>query len=121
MAGRQEPTQVGRVLATLGVGMLDALSGLAKGRVERLWGVLQDRLISELRLAGASTRGQANNSTHATYAGKDVLVKHLLSGDYRVFYGAECIAWARGLRPRPSTNSNRNNDKDDDPGGDIFT
>jgi len=187
LAGRQEPTQVGRVLANLGVGMLYALSAPAKGRVERLWGVLQDRLISELRLAGASTRGQANkvlneyrqahnkrfavpaqdtqlawrkapsdhtqlldlcalhyvrkvyknhtvrlhgrvidipkrpNSTHATYAGKDVLVKHLLSGDYRVFYGAECIAWARGLRPRPSTNSNRNNDKDDDPGGDIFT
>jgi hypothetical protein len=167
--------------------MLYALSAPAKGRVERLWGVLQDRLISELRLAGASTRGQANkvlneyrqahnkrfavpaqdtqlawriapsdhtqlldlcalhyvrkvyknhtvrlhgrvidipkrpNSTHATYAGKDVLVKHLLSGDYRVFYGAECIAWARGLRPKPSTNSNRNNDKNDDPGGDIFT
>jgi hypothetical protein len=52
---------------------------------------------------------------------KDVLVKHLLSGDYRVFYGAECIAWARGLRPKPSTNSNRNNDKDDDPRDDIFT
>jgi hypothetical protein len=31
------------------------------------------------------------------------------------------IAWARGLRPRSSTNSNRNNDKDDDPWGDIFT
>jgi hypothetical protein len=61
------------------------------------------------------------NSTHATYAGKYVLVKHQLSGGYRVFYGAECIAWVRGLRPKPSTNSNRNNDKDDDPGGDIFT
>ena len=46
-----------------------------------------------------------------------VLVKHLLSGDYLVFCGAECIARARGLRPKPSTNSNRNNDKDDDPGG----
>ena len=50
------------------------------------------------------------NSAHATYAGKDVLVKYLLSGDYRVFYGAECIAWAKGLRPKPSTNGNRNND-----------
>ena len=59
LAGRQEPTQVGRVLANLGVEMLYALSAPAKGRVERLWGVLQDRLISELRLAGASTRGQA--------------------------------------------------------------
>jgi hypothetical protein len=37
-----------------------ALSAPAKGRVQRLWGVLQDRLISELRLARACTRGQAN-------------------------------------------------------------
>jgi hypothetical protein len=60
LAGKQEPTQLGRVLANLGVEMRYALSAPAKGRVERLWGVLQDRLISELRLAGASTRGQAN-------------------------------------------------------------
>ena len=53
------------------------------------------------------------DSAYASYAGKDVLVKHLLSGDYRVFYGAECIAWASGLRPKPSTGSNRNNDKDE--------
>jgi len=139
----------------------------------------QDRLISELRLVRASTRGQANqvlseyrhehnkrfavlpqdtqpawrkapsdhthlldlcalhyvrkvyknntvrlhghvidipkrpNSKHATYAGKDVTVKHLLSGDYRVFYDNECIGWASGPRPKPSTTSNRNNDKND--------
>jgi len=60
LAGRQEPTQVGRALAGLGVEVRYALSAPAKGRVERLWGVLQDRLISELRLVGASTRGQAN-------------------------------------------------------------
>ena len=53
------------------------------------------------------------NSKYATYAGKDVVVKHLLSGDYRVFYGEECIAWASGSRPKPSTTSNRNNDKND--------
>lgn len=45
------------------------------------------------------------------YAGKDMVVKHLLSGDYRVFYGEECIAWANGSRPKPSTTSNRNNDR----------
>ena len=50
-------------------------------------------------------------SAHATYAGKNVVVKHLLSGDYRVFYGEECIAWASGSRQRPSTTSNQNNDK----------
>ena len=35
----------------------------AKGRVERLWGTLQDRLVSELRLAGARTVEQANADT----------------------------------------------------------
>jgi hypothetical protein len=53
------------------------------------------------------------DSAHASYAGKDVLVKHLLSGDDRVFYGAECIARASGLRPKPSMASNRNNEKDE--------
>jgi len=179
LAGKQEPTQVGRVLSNLGIEMRYALSAPAKGRVERLWGVLQDRLISELRLAGASTRGQANkvlseyreahnkrfvvaaqdtqpawraaptdhtqlldlcalhyvrkvyknhtvrldgrvidipkrpDAAYASYAGKEVVVKHLLSGDYRVFYGEECIAWASGSRPKPSTSSNKNNDKDE--------
>jgi len=36
------------------------LTAEAKGRVERLWGTLQDRLVSELRLAGARTVEQAN-------------------------------------------------------------
>jgi hypothetical protein len=58
-------------------------------------------------------RPKAADSAHARYAGKDVLVKHLLSRDYRVFYRAECIAWASGLGPEPSTGSNRNNDNDE--------
>lgn len=40
--------------------MIYALSPQAKGRVERLWGTLQDRLVSELRLAGATTAAEAN-------------------------------------------------------------
>lgn len=39
--------------------MIRARSPQAKGRVERLWGTFQDRLGSELRLAGASDRHQA--------------------------------------------------------------
>ena len=99
--------------------------------------------ISELRLAGASARGQARQRCRArhvpkvhenhtvrlhgrvidipkqpdaarpTYAGKEVVVKHLLSDDYRVFHGDECIAWASGSRPKPSTGSSKNNDKDE--------
>lgn len=60
LAGRRQPTQVKRALDDLGIQALYALSPQAKGRVERLWGTLQDRLVSELRLAGASTAAAAN-------------------------------------------------------------
>lgn len=54
LAGRQGPTQFGRMLAELGVGYIPARSPQAKGRIERAWGLLQDRLVSELRLLGLS-------------------------------------------------------------------
>jgi transposase len=52
LAGQPEPTQFGRVLSDMGIGSIAARSPQAKGRIERLWGTLQDRLIPELRLAG---------------------------------------------------------------------
>lgn len=60
LADRRSPTQFGRALAELGVQLIAAHSPQAKGRVERLWGTLQDRLVSELRLAGADTMEEAN-------------------------------------------------------------
>jgi hypothetical protein len=51
LAGRREPTQFGRALEELGITSISANSPQAKGRVERLWGTLQDRLVQELRLA----------------------------------------------------------------------
>ena len=60
LRGEQDPTQVGRALKALEIEMIFALSPQAKGRVERLWGTLQDRLTSELRLAGARTVVDAN-------------------------------------------------------------
>jgi transposase len=60
LRGEQEPTQVGRALKSLAIEVIYALSPQAKGRVERLWGTLQDRLVSELRLAKARTTAQAN-------------------------------------------------------------
>ncbi|MGD0436588.1 MAG: ISNCY family transposase [Bryobacteraceae bacterium] len=60
IAGRQTPTQLGRVLEELGIQSIRALSPQAKGRIERLWKTFQDRLKSELRLAGAATLEQAN-------------------------------------------------------------
>ena len=60
LAGRQEPTQVGSALETLGIQPIPALSAQAKGRVERLFATLQDRLIAELRLKGIQTIPEAN-------------------------------------------------------------
>jgi transposase len=60
LAGAQFPTQVGRALDELGIQQIPAHSPQAKGRIERLWRTFQDRLVSELRLAQASTCKQAN-------------------------------------------------------------
>lgn len=65
LRGEQEPTQVGRALQALGIEIIYALSPQAKGRVERLWGTLQDRLVSELRLANVSTVDEANRVLEA--------------------------------------------------------
>jgi transposase len=162
LAGHQEPTQVKRALDDLGIQVIYALSPQAKGRVERLWGTLQDRLVSELRLAKATTIEQANNvlaaytrehnrrfalePRHAapawrscppglkpeeicalqyarvvlnnntvrvgketidirrnplrsTYAKASVIVRHLLDGGYRVYFGAHLIARTTGAPP----------------------
>jgi transposase len=60
LAGRQEPTQVGGALEALGIHSIRALSPQAKGRIERLFRTLQDRLGAELKLAGITTPGPAN-------------------------------------------------------------
>ena len=54
-------TQVARALRELGVRQVFARSPEAKGRIERMNGTFQDRLVSELRMAGASTLADANN------------------------------------------------------------
>ena len=53
-------TQFSRAMGELGIQMIFALSPQAKGRVERAAGTFQDRLVTELRLAGASSIGEAN-------------------------------------------------------------
>jgi hypothetical protein len=170
LSGRQEPTQVKRALDDLGIRVLYALSPQAKGRVERLWGTLQDRLVSELRLEGASTAREANavlesyrpdhnkrfaippqealqawrpspgvdaldslcglqyarivanNNTvriggqvvdiphkprGRSYAKAYVIVRHLLDGRYRIFYGNDLIAEAPGKPPTDATHEPR--------------
>ena len=61
LAKERGRTQVGRALRELGVRQVFARSPEAKGRVERMAGTFQDRLVSELRLAGATTMADANS------------------------------------------------------------
>jgi hypothetical protein len=51
-AGGDGATQFGRALTELNIDILCANSPQAKGRIERAFGTLQDRLVKELRLAG---------------------------------------------------------------------
>ena len=60
LTGRLIPTQFGRVLEELGITSIHAHSPQAKGRIERSFGTLQDRLVKALRAAGASTLAEAN-------------------------------------------------------------
>lgn len=166
LAGAREPTHVRLALDRLGIEVRYALSPQAKGRIERAFGTLQDRLVSELRLAGASSLSEANrvlqsyrldhnrrfsvpatdaqpgwrkapkdnlvvadlcalqyarrvrqnNSvqiagqvidipksvirSRGSFAGKTVLVRHLLNGRFHVYYDDERITCFEGERPK---------------------
>jgi transposase len=60
LAGQTPMSQLQRVMAELGIESIPAHSPQAKGRIERLWGTLQDRLTKELRLADVATLAAAN-------------------------------------------------------------
>lgn len=67
LAGRAPQTQFGRAMEQLGVKLILANSPQAKGRVERMNGVLQDRLVKELRLAGIQDLEGANRFLEEKY------------------------------------------------------
>lgn len=60
LSGDMPRTQFGRLVDELGIQLIAARSPQAKGRIERLWGTLQDRLVKELRKAGACDLESAN-------------------------------------------------------------
>src|SRR3989442_1448785 len=60
LLGRRQPTQLGRAFAECGIELILANSSQAKGRVERLFGTFQDRLVGELRLAAVVDLARAN-------------------------------------------------------------
>jgi len=70
MAGEEPQTQFGRAMKQLGVELILANSPQAKGRVERMNGVLQDRLVKALRLEGINDLEKANAYLKRTYLPK---------------------------------------------------
>ena len=60
-------TQFGRALAQLGVRHIAAYSPEARGRSERMFGTLQDRLVKELADAGIATMEEANRFLTEVY------------------------------------------------------
>ncbi len=94
LAGELPRSQFGRLMDELAVELIEALSPQAKGRVERLFQTLQDRLVKELREANASTREEANQVL-STYLPR-----------FNVHFGVEPAqdasayrAWPADLRP----------------------
>ena len=100
-AGRRSTTQLGRALEAASIAWIAARSPQAKGRVERLWGTLQDRLRSELRLAGATTLEEANT----------VLARYLPRHNRRfaVLASDPAPAWRSPTRPAEALFSFRQN------------
>jgi hypothetical protein len=67
LAGKSPQTQFGRAMDQLGVELILANSPQAKGRVERMNGTLQDRLVKALRLEKISDRQKANQYLNKEY------------------------------------------------------
>lgn len=90
LAGKQAPTQVGQAFAALGMEHIVAHSPEAKGRIERLWGTFQDRLVAELRVAGIGTR-----------AAGDVFLRDTFLPAFNARFAVPPALAASGYRPVP--------------------
>jgi len=67
LRGEEPLTQFGRMCAKLGIELIAASSPQAKGRVERMHGTHQDRLVKKLRRKKISTHAEANAYLEAEY------------------------------------------------------
>src|SRR5208337_2212616 len=82
--GTEPLSEFGRALTELGVKLIHAYSPQAKGRIERQFKTLQDRLTKELRLRGISTIEEANKFLEESYwanYNKKFMVKALRKDD----------------------------------------
>lgn len=69
LAGRQDPTQVGAALEALGIEQIYAQTPQAKGRVEKLFETLQDRLVPMLALERITDIASANRYLESSFVG----------------------------------------------------
>ena len=90
--GPKSETQMGRAFRELGIEWIAAHSPQAKGRIERCFGTLQDRLVKGLRLAGAGTLEEANG-----YLEREFLA------DWNARFGVQAGSAADAHRPLGET------------------
>jgi hypothetical protein len=90
--GPKSETQMGRAFRELGIEWIAAHSPQAKGRIERCFGTLQDRLVKGLRLAGAGTLEEANG-----YPEREFLA------EWNVRFGVQAGSEADAHRPLGET------------------
>ena len=94
LSGRERlQSQFERALSELGVSVIFAYSPQAKGRIERLFGILQDRLVKELRLANACSLKEAN----------DFLERYLIRHNHRFSLKAISPTNLHRKLPKPHT------------------
>ena len=93
LAGRQDPTQVGAALEALAITPIFAGSPQAKGRIERLFETLQDRLVSLLELEGIADIAAAN-----AYAQNGFL--HRFNRDHTVAPQSPVALWGKPPRAK---------------------
>jgi hypothetical protein len=107
LEGVEPQSQFERALSELGVEMIHAHSPQAKGRIERLFGTFQDRLIKEMRLAGVSTMEEANRflggylpiyNRRFSIQPAEAADLHRPIPDYRDLNRTLCIKTERALR-----------------------
>ena len=117
-------TQVGRALDRLGIEHIPAYSPEARGRSERMFGTLQDRLVKELALAGITDVAAANAWIKTTYlpehnrrfarsaavpetafvaAERAVLVETLAIEEERIVARDNTVAWNGGRLQIPES------------------
>jgi transposase len=80
----EETSQFERMCGELGCRVIHAHSAEAKGRIERLWSTLQDRLVSEIRFEGVASIDQATRYLNSTFLPETWMTKFTVQAESSV-------------------------------------